>query len=151
VGGGAAVGAEPWSASREGSNRDSRGKRQQQILELAQCHGFVSTEMLSQRVSVTTQTVPRDINQLCQQTLLRRYHGGAGLPSSVENLAYSTRQVLYLEEKRRIARTLARHIPDQASLFINIGTTTEEVTKALMKHQGLRQEHVGRRIGGKAK
>ncbi|MGH7186408.1 MAG: DeoR family transcriptional regulator, partial [Pseudomonadota bacterium] len=72
------------------------------------------------------------------QTLLRRYHGGAGLPSSVENLAYTTRQVLCLEEKRRIARTLARHIPDQASLFINSGTTTEEVAKALMKHQGLR-------------
>jgi DeoR family glycerol-3-phosphate regulon repressor len=33
---------------------------------------------------------------------------------------------------------LARHIPDQASLFINIGTTTEEVAKALMDHAGLR-------------
>ncbi|HEY5597847.1 MAG TPA: DeoR family transcriptional regulator [Kiloniellales bacterium] len=113
-------------------------ERQQQILELARRHGFVSIEMLSQRFSVTTQTVRRDINQLCRQTLLRRYHGGAGLPSSVENLAYTTRQVLHLEEKRRIARTLAGHIPDQASLFINIGTTTEEVAKALMKHQGLR-------------
>ncbi len=69
---------------------------------------------------------------------MRRYHGGAGLPSSVENLAYTTRQILHLEEKRRIAHTLASHIPDQASLFINIGTTTEEVAKALMKHQGLR-------------
>jgi DeoR family glycerol-3-phosphate regulon repressor len=113
-------------------------ERQEQILELAQRHGFVSIEMLSQRFSVTTQTVRRDINQLCHQTLLRRYHGGAGLPSSVENLAYSTRQVLYLEEKRRIARTVASHIPDRASLFINIGTTTEEIAKALMKHQGLR-------------
>lgn len=112
--------------------------RQRQILELARRHGFVSIESLSQRFSVTTQTVRRDINQLCRQTLLRRYHGGAGLPSSVENLAYTTRQVLCLEEKRRIAHTLASHIPDRASLFINIGTTTEEVAKALMKHQGLR-------------
>jgi len=112
--------------------------RQRQILELARRHGFVSIESLSQRFSVTTQTVRRDINQLCRQTLLHRYHGGAGLPSSVENLAYTTRQVLCLEEKRRIAHTLASHIPDRASLFINIGTTTEEVAKALMKHQGLR-------------
>ena len=112
--------------------------RQRQILDLARSHGFVSIESLSQRFSVTTQTVRRDINQLCRQTLLRRYHGGAGLPSSVENLAYTTRQVLCLEEKRRIAHTLAGHIPDRASLFINIGTTTEEVARALMKHQGLR-------------
>ena len=70
--------------------------------------------------------------------MLRRYHGGAGLPSSVENLAYPTRQVLCLEEKRRIARVVARHIPDGASLLINIGTTTEEVAKALLDHEGLR-------------
>ena len=111
--------------------------RHQKIVELARRHGFVSIESLSQRFSVTTQTVRRDINQLCRQKLLQRYHGGAGLPSSVENLAYTTRQVMYQEEKRRIAHTLSSHIPDKASLFINIGTTTEEVAKALMKHKGL--------------
>ncbi|MFQ5774759.1 MAG: DeoR/GlpR family DNA-binding transcription regulator [Kiloniellaceae bacterium] len=112
--------------------------RQEQILELVRRHGFVSIDDLAQRFEVTTQTVRRDINELCRRALLRRYHGGAGLPSSVENLAYTTRQVLCLEEKRRIARMLADHIPDQASLFINIGTTTEEVAKALRDHEGLR-------------
>jgi DeoR family glycerol-3-phosphate regulon repressor len=46
--------------------------------------------------------------------------------------------VLCLEEKKRIAREVARHIPDHASLFINIGTTTEEIAKALLDHAGLR-------------
>lgn len=113
-------------------------KRQEQILDLAKRYGFVSVEDLAQRFTVTTQTIRRDINLLCQRTLLRRYHGGAGLPSSVENLAYTTRQVLCLEEKQRIADMVAHHIPDRASLFINIGTTTEEVAKALMDHKGLR-------------
>jgi DeoR family glycerol-3-phosphate regulon repressor len=112
--------------------------RQEAILELVRRRGFVSIEDLSQRFSVTTQTIRRDINALCRRALLRRYHGGAGLPSSVENLAYTTRQVLCLEEKRHIARMLARHIPNEASLFINIGTTTEEVARALLDHQGLR-------------
>ncbi len=112
--------------------------RQDQILDLVQRQGFVSIDGLAQRFAVTTQTVRRDINALCKRALLRRYHGGAGLPSNVENLAYSTRQILCLEEKRRIARLLARHIPDRASLFINIGTTTEEVAKALMDHASLR-------------
>ena len=111
--------------------------RQERILELARRRGFVSIEDLAQRFAVTTQTIRRDINRLCEQALLRRYHGGAGLPSSVENLAYTTRQVLCLEEKRRIARLLAHQVPDQASLFINIGTTTEEVARALMNHSGL--------------
>jgi DeoR family glycerol-3-phosphate regulon repressor len=43
-----------------------------------------------------------------------------------------------LEEKRRIAEMTARQIPDRASIFINIGTTTEEVAKALQNHTGLR-------------
>ena len=33
---------------------------------------------------------------------------------------------------------MAAHIPDHASLFINIGTTTEEIAKQLLHHVGLR-------------
>jgi DeoR family transcriptional regulator, glycerol-3-phosphate regulon repressor len=112
--------------------------RRERIVELVRRQGFVSIDALAQQFAVTPQTIRRDINALCAKALLRRYHGGAGLPSSVENIAYPTRQVLCLEEKRRIARLVARHIPDEASLFINLGTTTEEVAKALLDHQGLR-------------
>ena len=112
--------------------------RQKEILLLVQRQGFVSNEDLAQAFSVTPQTVRRDINELCLEGLLRRYHGGAGLPSSVENVAYTTRQVTRLEEKKCIAKAVAYTIPDQASLFINIGTTTEEVAKALQDHRGLR-------------
>jgi DeoR family glycerol-3-phosphate regulon repressor len=52
----------------------------------------------------------------------------------------------------RIAKSVAGHIPDQSSLFINIGTTTEEVSKALMGHKGLRiitnNLHVANIMGG---
>ncbi|MDP6885158.1 MAG: DeoR family transcriptional regulator, partial [Rhodospirillales bacterium] len=113
-------------------------RRQQDIMELARRQGFVAIDDLAQGFQVTPQTVRRDINQLCELSLLRRYHGGAGLPSSVENVAYSTRQVLFREEKERIAALLARQIPDGASLFINLGTTTEAVARALLDHQGLR-------------
>ncbi|MCG8510442.1 MAG: DeoR/GlpR family transcriptional regulator [Rhodospirillales bacterium] len=112
--------------------------RQEQILELVQRQGYASVEALSQRFGVTPQTVRRDINQLSEMSLVQRYHGGAGIASSVENVSYTTRQVLCLEEKRRIADLVASHIPDNASLFINIGTTTEEVAKSLLDHSGLR-------------
>ena len=113
-------------------------ERRDRILELAHRQGFVSIEALAQRFAVTPQTIRRDINALCDSARLQRYHGGAGLPSSVENLAYTARQVLCLEEKQRIARAAARQIPDQASLFINIGTTTEAVAMELLDHNGLR-------------
>ena len=113
-------------------------QRQQEILVLVQQQGFVAIETLAQNFNVTPQTIRRDINTLCDQQLLTRYHGGAGLSSSVENVEYTTRQVMNLEEKRRIAELTAKQIPDRASIFINIGTTTEEVAKALQNHSGLR-------------
>ena len=124
------------------NTRKARGKsvllRQRKIVELVKSLGFVSIESLSTHFSVTPQTIRRDINELTQAGRLNRYHGGAGLSSSVENVAYTARKVMCLAEKRRIARLLAEHIPDNASLFIDIGTTTEEVANALIHHKGLR-------------
>lgn len=113
-------------------------QRRQEILGLVRREGFVSIEALAQRFAVTPQTARRDVNALCAQNLLRRHHGGAGLPSTVQNLDYPVRQVLNLAAKQRIARLVAQSIPNDASLFINLGTTTEEVAKALLNHRGLR-------------
>ncbi len=136
-----------------GEGRSELNQRQEQIIALVRERGFVAIEALAEHFNVTPQTIRRDINQLCSQGFLRRYHGGAGLPSSVENLAYQTRQVLHQGEKERIARILAAEIPDNASLFINIGTTTEEVAKALVDHRGLRvitnNLNVANILGGK--
>lgn len=112
--------------------------RHREILELARQKGFLSTEELARTFEVTSQTIRRDVNELSERGLLRRYHGGAGLPSSIENVHYSERQGLHHDEKTRIAQLLAKEIPDNASLFINIGTTTEEVAKALAQHKNLR-------------
>ncbi len=112
--------------------------RQRQMLERVREQGFASIEALTQYFAVSAQTIRRDINALCRVGLLRRYHGGASLPSSVENVAYTARQVMYLAEKQRIAACVAEQIPDRASLFMTLGTTTEEVAKALVDHHGLR-------------
>jgi len=112
--------------------------RQSQIMALARGQGFVSIEELALRFAVTPQTIRRDINELCGRQLLRRYHGGAGLTSSVENAPYDARRESMLEEKRRIAELAASQIPHRASLFLNIGTTTEAVARALLGHEGLR-------------
>ena len=112
--------------------------RQQQLMAQVRKEGFATVEALATRFDVTPQTIRRDLGMLCDAGLLRRYHGGVSLPSSVENVAYTTRQALQQDEKRRIAAMVAAHIPDDASLFINLGTTNEEVARALMNHSGLR-------------
>jgi hypothetical protein len=86
---------------------------------------------------VTPQTIRKDLNDLCDQRLLSRIHGGALFPSGIENLEYEARRKIAADEKDAIGQAAARLIPDNASLFVNIGTTTEAVGKALLDHKGL--------------
>ncbi|MDZ5696447.1 DeoR/GlpR family DNA-binding transcription regulator [Chelativorans sp. M5D2P16] len=111
--------------------------RHEEILQLAKEYGRVVVDDLAERFRVTPQTIRKDLNDLCEQRLLTRIHGGALLPSGVENMEYEARRELAAEEKRAIGRAAAGLIPDKASLFINIGTTTEAVSDALLDHSDL--------------
>ncbi|WP_108652592.1 DeoR/GlpR family transcriptional regulator [Dongshaea marina] len=114
-----------------------QSQRHQQILQLLQDQGFISTDGLVARFEVSPQTIRRDLNELAEQGLIQRHHGGASIESSTMNTAYSTRKIQAREEKDRIGEAIASHIPDHASLFIDIGTSTEAVAKALLGHKGL--------------
>ncbi len=111
--------------------------RQQQILSLARQAGSVMVEELAVRFDVTPQTIRKDLNELCDARMLARTHGGAMLSSGVENVAYEARRQLAATEKVVIGQHAASLIPNNCSLFINIGTTTEEVARALVHHEGL--------------
>lgn len=111
--------------------------RQNQILALARQAGSVGVEELALRFEVTPQTIRKDLNELCEGRLLARTHGGAALTSGVENVAYEARRQLAAREKVVIGHRAADLIPNNCSLFINIGTTTEEVARALVHHEGL--------------
>jgi DeoR family transcriptional regulator, glycerol-3-phosphate regulon repressor len=111
--------------------------RQHQILALARQTGTVMVEDLAQRFAVTPQTIRKDLNELCDGRLLARTHGGAMLTSGVENMAYESRRQIAAAEKKVIGLRAAELIPNNCSLFINIGTTTEEVARALVHHEGL--------------
>ena len=111
--------------------------RRQEILAIARVQGRVSVEELAGRFSVTPQTIRKDLNELCDQRLLSRVHGGALIASGVENIGYEARRFIAQDEKRAIGAAAAKIIPDNSSLFVNIGTTTEEVARALLDHEGL--------------
>jgi DeoR family glycerol-3-phosphate regulon repressor len=112
--------------------------RQRQLLDFLRQNGDTSVAALARVLRVTTQTVRRDLRRLEEAELLLRYHGGVGLPSTVENIDYAHRQVMNAEAKRRIARLVAQRVEPGRSLIIDIGTTTEEVARALAHHRGIR-------------
>ncbi|HEY9567328.1 MAG TPA: DeoR family transcriptional regulator [Thalassobaculum sp.] len=117
---------------------DKATRRRGRIREIVAERGYASIDELVQLFAVTPQTIRRDINSLAERGELKRYHGGAGLSSSVENAPYDRRRLAFDAEKAAIGRRVAAEIPDDSSLFINIGTTTEAVARALLEHSGLR-------------
>jgi DeoR family transcriptional regulator, glycerol-3-phosphate regulon repressor len=112
-------------------------RRQSQILMLLRETGRVGVEDLAARFTVTPQTIRRDLNELSDARLISRVHGGAIIASGVANLAYEARKLVAGPHKQLIGEAAARLIPDDSSLFINIGTTTEEVARALAARSGL--------------
>ena len=111
--------------------------RQSEILNIARAFGRVMVDDLARRFEVSAQTIRKDLNDLCDQRSLTRIHGGAIIASGVENLAYEARRFVAAEEKKAIGAAAAAQIPNGCSLFINIGTTTEEVASALTSHEDL--------------
>jgi DeoR family glycerol-3-phosphate regulon repressor len=116
----------------------SAGERARAILALVHEHGFQSIETLATLFSVTTQTIRRDVNMLCDQGLGRRRHGGIDVLPEGDNLAYPARRILDRDAKRRIARRVSDQVPDGASLFFGIGTTRLHCAQALVDRQHLR-------------
>ncbi len=112
-------------------------ERQNKILALAREQGRVEVDELSASFNVSPQTIRKDLNELCDRQLLQRIHGGAIVGSGIENVSYEARRLLAPGSKRAIGIKAAELIPDNSSLLINIGTTTEQVAQALGNHRGL--------------
>ncbi len=112
--------------------------RQLALLDMVRAQSPVSVEKLAEELGVTLQTVRRDVQRLADAGLLTRFHGGVRVPSStIENIAYQQRETLNHDGKRRIAQEVAKRIPHDCSLILNIGTTMEAVARELMQHKGL--------------
>lgn len=111
--------------------------RQEEILGVARETGRVMVDELAEQFSVTPQTIRRDLGELCDAGALSRVHGGAVLSTSRSNIGYSTRRALAEAEKDAIGKRCSEEIPNDCSLFINIGTTTEAVARWLRQHRNI--------------
>ncbi|MCR9086223.1 MAG: DeoR/GlpR family DNA-binding transcription regulator [Rhodobacteraceae bacterium] len=115
----------------------SQTLRHPDILDIARREGRVTVEGLAERFGVTAQTIRRDLSELADAGRLERVHGGAILPSGVTNIGYADRRALAADEKEAIAAACAAAIPDSSSVFLNIGTSTEAVARAMLRHRDL--------------
>lgn len=122
---------------------DSAESRADVILRALHANGTVYIQDLVQCLNVSVATVRRDLQELEEQGLLRRVHGGA---ISMAPLFYEPfkndssfqeeigRQAV---EKRRIASAAADLIQDGDTIILTAGTTTTEVVRSMRPRRGI--------------
>jgi DeoR family glycerol-3-phosphate regulon repressor len=98
--------------------------RRTMIMDIARERGRLLVEDLVQEFSASSETIRRDLNHLAAAGALRKFHGGACLPSLVDETPFSIRMSEQISGKRAIARAAARLFTNGDSLFIDTGTTT---------------------------
>jgi DeoR/GlpR family transcriptional regulator of sugar metabolism len=105
-------------------------ERRRIILEKLAMEGRVSAADLCRFLRVSEDTVRRDLRDLDEAGLLRKVHGGA-LPRAQAALAHGARAGVRQDAKQALAQVAAGLVRPGQVLFIDGGTTTLEVARAL--------------------
>src|SRR3546814_223911 len=112
-------------------------RRRELIQQVVQERGGVSVGALADMLGVSTQTIRRDLDMLCDGENLRRVHGRIELAEDRLNTPFDQRAGTNLIGKRAIAQVAAARIPDGSTLFISIGSTALSVASALWRRKEL--------------
>src|SRR3546814_13892705 len=89
------------------------------IQQVVQERGGVSVGALADMLGVSTQTIRRDLDMLCDGENLRRVHGRIELAEDRLNTPFDQRAGTNLIGKRAIAQVAAARIPAGSTLFLS--------------------------------
>lgn len=112
-------------------------KRHTEILRLLSEEGTITIADLATRLSVSLETVRRDVRPLTDSGKVQKMHGAVGLAGQIGEAPFQRRMRDQAEAKRAIAKTMARMIHDGDSIMLDTGTTTSFVARELLGHRRL--------------
>ncbi len=112
--------------------------RAMEILEtLRRLGGSARTSHLADSLGVSEETIRRTVKKLSREGLVNRVHGGVFLADGLSPRSLHRRIGAQGAEKRRMARLVAQLVPDGASLFMDVGSSTTYVAEALRARSDL--------------
>ena len=117
-------------ALREGAVGSKRERRQREIIGKLSAQPGLRVGELSELLSVSTETIRRDLDDLTGQGLLNRTYGGAILTQGGEP-ALSQRHGLLVAERSAIALAAVPCLAGAGTLMIGSGATTMHVARRI--------------------
>jgi DeoR/GlpR family transcriptional regulator of sugar metabolism len=111
-------------------------ERHNLIQELLAQRGMSDLDTLASELQVSQSTIRRDLEQLEQQGLLRRTHGGAiwigDRESGARPYAFDQRMGYQIDAKRKIARAARKLVRAGETVLLDGGTTTFYLAEELL-------------------
>ena len=105
-------------------------QRKQLLLKILDEEGQIVAKTLSESLGLSEDTIRRDLRELAKEGLLQRVHGGA-LPASPAEANFAVRETISTDAKPAIARAAAALIEAGQVVFIDGGTTSVQLARAL--------------------
>lgn len=113
-------------------------ERRGTILEELSSEGKVVVSELAARFGVTEETVRRDIDKLAKEGLATKTYGGAvSNVSPSSDLPYNVRKRFNVEQKQKIAETVASMINDGDRIMLDASTTAIYVTRKIKSKKNI--------------
>lgn len=107
------------------------------ILDLLQSDTTLSITELADHFGVSRETIRRDVRHLDHEGRVSKVHGGVRLPENVIEEPYKRRLNQEAEAKRTIASRAANMVQDGMTVFIDCGTTSYWLARALIHQRDL--------------
>ena len=105
-------------------------QRKKYLIDVLRRDGQIVARTVSAELSLSEDTIRRDLRELAREGLLQRVHGGA-LPASKALGDCAAREQIGSDEKRAIGRTAAGLIQPGQVVFIDGGTTSAQLVRHL--------------------
>ncbi|PKM68286.1 MAG: DeoR/GlpR transcriptional regulator [Firmicutes bacterium HGW-Firmicutes-2] len=105
-------------------------ERRKEIAQIIKKEKAVRVNQLSEQFDVTEETVRRDLEKLENEGILKRTYGGAVLDNLVsDDLPYTDREKVNMDQKRLIAKYASQLVDEGETIFIDASTSALEVIK----------------------
>lgn len=113
-------------------------ERKKIILDILNLEGKVRSSDLAVKLQVSGEMIRRYLEDLESEKKLRRIYGGAvKMEITREEPTYLNREVVRVEEKKRIGRAAAELVEDNDVIFIDDGSTTMQIIHYLQNKQNI--------------
>jgi len=108
-------------------------ERKKKILMILDEFDSLSVMEISEKLSISPATVRRDLQDLSEEGVLQRTHGGAMKLDNLPLVAFNKKQTANVESKQEIGKVAAANVVDGDTIFMDCGSTVFAMCAHLKK------------------